>query len=159
MLVRAREVKKGLWELLGLEDAVKKLFTLGTGKKTVAAAKAGKRKLTPAPKLKLKATPKDAEPSPVDRIVQALEAHKSRAQLVKLGKQKDQLLRSLIPLYLVRHDKAADVSSGVVSKFWGLHGVKFAAPNAAKALRNHPGHTKGRFITPKGIEYVEAALR
>ena len=42
-------------------------------------------------------------------------------------------------------------------------GVTYAAPNAAKALRLHSGYAqdtkKGKAITPRGIQYVEEALK
>ena len=94
-------------------------------------------------------------------LVTALEAHSRRGELIKAGKKKDQLLRSLIPLYLVR--SGSGISSGVTSKFWQAHGVKYAAPNAAKALREHKGYSRvvkgGRQITPAGVKYVDGALK
>jgi hypothetical protein len=102
-----------------------------------------------------------AAPEALDVVLAALAASPKKAQLVKAGKQKDQLLRSLIPLYLAR-GTPAEVSSGVTSKFWAKHGVTYAAPNAAKALREHEGYAKrtktGPQITPQGVKYVEAAL-
>ena len=57
---------------------------------------------------------------------------------------------------------AFEVSSGTASKFWAKNGVSFAAPNVAKALREHVGYArrtaKGPQITPNGIKYVEQAL-
>jgi hypothetical protein len=94
-------------------------------------------------------------------VLEALEANPKKAALVKAGKQKDQLLRSLIPLYVAQNLRV-EVSSGVTSKFWATFGLKYAAPNAAKALREHVGYAKrtkqGNQITPNGVKYVEAAL-
>ena len=70
------------------------------------------------------------------------------------------LIASLIPLYVGRG--VIEVSSGLTSKFWAKHGVTYAAPNVAKALREHVGYArrtaKGPQITPNGIKYVEQAL-
>ncbi|WNG46951.1 hypothetical protein F0U60_24585 [Archangium minus] len=91
----------------------------------------------------------------------ALRAHPKQEVLVAAGRQKDQLLRSLIPLYLARA-LDVEVTSGTTSRFWGELGVTYAAPNAAKALRLHTGFAqdtkKGKAITSKGIKYVESAL-
>ena len=92
----------------------------------------------------------------------ALRGHARQKDLVSAGKEKDQLLRSLIPLYLA---KALDVevTSGTTSRFWSGLGVTYAAPNAAKALRLHAGYAqdtkKGKAITAKGVRYVEDALK
>lgn len=98
---------------------------------------------------------------PLSQLLAALQAHPSRAALLHLGNEKDQLLRSLIPLYLAR-DLSVEVSSGTTSRFWARQGVKFAAPNAAKALREHEGYSRrgadGPHITPAGVKYVEAAV-
>ncbi len=125
--------------------------------KTVKPAK----KLVPIAKQKISGA---SAPEPVDTLLKALESHPRRAVLVKAGqKQKDQLLRSLIPLYIARKAGKVDVSSGVTSKFWSLHGVKFAAPNAAKVLREHKGFSKrgsqGPAITDAGVKYVENAIK
>ncbi len=108
----------------------------------------------PAPRAR-----KPAEP--VAQLLQALEAHPQRAAILRAGKSKDQLLRSLIPLYLAQ-GLDVDVTSGTVTKLWARHGVKFAAPNAAKALREHEGYARrtsaGPLITPNGVKYVEDAL-
>jgi hypothetical protein len=108
------------------------------------------------------ATPQDASAA-VGRLVDALRAHPRQEDLVSAGKQKDQLVRSLIPLYLARATEAdVEVTSGTMSRFWGELGVTYAAPNAAKALRLHAGHAqdtrKGKVITPRGVQYVEEAL-
>jgi hypothetical protein len=97
----------------------------------------------------------------VSALVDALRAHPRQEELVVAGRQKDQLLRSLIPLYLARA-LDVEVTSGITSRFWGEFGVTYAAPNAAKALRLHTGFAqdtkKGKAITSKGIKYVESAL-
>jgi hypothetical protein len=97
----------------------------------------------------------------VEAVVSAFAKHPKKSQLIKAGKSKDQLLRSLVPLYVARGLKTP-VNSGLISRFWGKQGVRYAAPNAAKALRKHPGYTKagknGPQITAHGIKYVENAL-
>ena len=97
---------------------------------------------------------------PLTQLLANLDAHSKKAALIKAGKLKDQLLRSLIPLYVA---KGVEVSSGTTSKFWAKHGVTYAAPNVAKALREHVGYARrsakgGPQITPNGIKYVEQAL-
>jgi hypothetical protein len=98
---------------------------------------------------------------PVAQLLAALDVHPQRAALLRAGRGKDQLLRSLIPLYLAQ-GLDVDVTSGTVTKLWARHGVKFAAPNAAKALREHDGYSRrtsaGPLITPNGVKYVEDAL-
>jgi hypothetical protein len=105
--------------------------------------------------------PATTGPDPLTVVLAALDAHPKKAALIKAGKQKDQLLRSLIPLY-VAQKVDVEVTSGVASKLWAKHGVTFAAPNAAKVLREHAGYAKrnakGVLITPAGIKYVEDAL-
>jgi hypothetical protein len=103
-----------------------------------------------------------AEPGVVvGALVDALRAHPRQEELVAAGRQKDQLLRSLIPLYLARALEL-EVTSGTTSRFWGEFGVTYAAPNAAKALRLNTGFTqdtpRGKALTPKGVKYVESAL-
>lgn len=97
----------------------------------------------------------------VKRVAEALQSHPRHKDLVAAGQEKDQLLRSLIPLYLAR-SVGVEVTSGTTSRFWSQLGVSYAAPNAAKALRIHTGYAsetkKGRTITAKGIRYVEDAL-
>jgi len=153
MPFKAKKLKKGWFEILGLEQFIEArlqhaLRSLGGGKKAKKGAKATRT----------------APPSGnvVDDLVSALDRHHRKSELIRVGKtQKDQLLRSLIPLYLGRH-LGSEVTSGHVSKFWSLYGVKYAAPNAAKALREHVGYARqtklGRQITPNGIKYVEAAM-
>jgi hypothetical protein len=109
------------------------------------------------------AAPQDASVV-VARLVEALKAHPRHEALLSAGRQKDQLVRSLIPLYLARAVEAdVEVTSGTMSRFWGELGVTYAAPNAAKALRLHSGYAqdtkKGKAITPRGIQYVEEALK
>jgi hypothetical protein len=109
------------------------------------------------------AAPQDASVV-VARLVEALKAHPRYEALLSAGRQKDQLVRSLIPLYLARAVEAdVEVTSGTMSRFWGELGVTYAAPNAAKALRLHSGYAqdtkKGKAITPRGIQYVEEALK
>lgn len=155
----ARKTKKG-FEVQGLEQyidrRINELKKALTGK--VKAVKKAVRKLKPVRALKVKGP---AKPTALDLVLKSLEASNKRSTLIKAGKQKDQLLRSLIPLYLARSTDV-EITSGVVSKFWKLHGVKYAAPNAAKALREHVGYARntknGKQITPNGIKYVEQAL-
>ncbi|QSQ13503.1 hypothetical protein [Myxococcus landrumensis] len=100
----------------------------------------------------------------VGQLVEALRAHPRHEELRAAGKLKDQLVRSLIPLYLARAmELDMEVTSGTTSRFWGELGVTYAAPNAAKALRLHAGYAqdtkKGKAITPKGVQYVEETLK
>ena len=166
---KARKLEKGLFEVVGLETFIEqKLATwakkLGFGKATVVAApkKASARKMAKAPAAK-KSTSRGSVPSTLEQLVAKLDLHGKKSQLVRAGKQKDQLLRSLIPLYLAQKLNNVEITSGDTSDFWGLYGVKFLAPNAAKALREHVGYARrtrfGPQITPNGIKYVEAALK
>jgi hypothetical protein len=164
MAFKASKVKAGLFEIHGLEAFIEKKLAelaraLGLGTAAAAPAPAAK----PAPKAAKKAKPvpaKKAADEPLAQVLAALDAHPKKAALIKAGKQKDQLLRSLIPLYVAR--SGVEISSGTTSKFWAAHGVTYAAPNVAKALREHVGYArrtaKGPQITPNGIKYVEAAL-
>lgn len=98
----------------------------------------------------------------VKKLVEALQSHPQQKDIISAGQQqKDQLLRSLIPLYLAR-SLGLEVTSGTTSRFWSKLGVSYAAPNAAKALRIHTGYAsdskKGKTITAKGIRYVEDAI-
>lgn len=156
--------KNGKLEIHGLEAFIEKKFAefkkalgLAGGDGKSAAKKASK----PAKQAAKKAAPAKAA-TPLDQLLGALSSHPKGAALAKAGKQKDQLLRSLIPLYLARSLNGLEISSGTTSKFWAKNGVKYAAPNAAKALREHVGYArrtaKGPQITPNGIKYVEAAL-
>jgi hypothetical protein len=148
MAFKARKLKKGLFEIVGLEQFIDARIARLFG----AAKKTGKTVAS-----------KNTEPTGnvVDDLVAILNRHGKKAELIRAGKvHKDQLLRSLIPLYLGKN-LDSEVTSGHVSKFWSIYGVKYAAPNAAKALREHVGYARntktGRQITPNGIKYVEAA--
>ncbi|GMU05853.1 hypothetical protein [Corallococcus caeni] len=140
------------------------------GKKSAAKKAPAAKKAAPAkkksaakkaPAAKKAATSGAASEDAVSVLETALRGHARQKDLVSAGKEKDQLLRSLIPLYLA---KALDVevTSGTTSRFWSGLGVTYAAPNAAKALRLHAGYAqdtkKGKAITAKGIRYVEDAL-
>lgn len=152
--------KNGKLEIHGLEAFIEKKFA--EFKKALGLAGGGKKASSKkkAPAKKSAKAAKSADP--LDQLLGALSAHPKGAQLAKAGKQKDQLLRSLIPLYLARSLNGVEISSGTTSKFWARHGVKYAAPNAAKALREHVGYArrtaKGPQITPNGVKYVDAAL-
>lgn len=78
------------------------------------------------------------------------------------GKQRNQLLRSLVPLYIAK-DIEVDLNSGQIARVWKRFKVRYAGPNAAKALREHTGYAKrtanGRRITRAGVKYVETALK
>lgn len=171
MAFKASKLKAGLFEIYGLEAFIEKKLSelakaLGLAPKAAAPAPAAKPAPKAAPKAAKKAKPaaaKKAAPAsdePLAQVLAALDAHPKKAALIKAGKQKDQLLRSLIPLYVAR--SGIEISSGTTSKFWAAQGVTYAAPNVAKALREHVGYArrtaKGPQITPNGIKYVEAAL-
>ena len=169
MAFKAQQVKKGFFDIHGLEDFVERkvhdvMQALGLSGKTPAKAAAPAKKAPPAKKATAKkVAPVKAESGDaLGTVLTALDGHAKKASLIKAGKQKDQLLRSLIPLYIARNVNA-EVSSGVTSKFWAKFGVKYAAPNAAKALREHGGYSKrtknGNQITPNGVKYVESALK
>lgn len=97
----------------------------------------------------------------LEKLLAAFAQHPRKDELARAGHEKDQLLRSLIPLYVAR-SLGIDVSSVAISRFWKEQGIKYAGPNAAKALRQHVGYARntaiGRQITPNGVKYVEAAL-
>lgn len=160
MAFKATKGKKGLFEVHGLEDFIEgKINEL---KRALGLGKPASKKTAPAPKKAAAKKPAKAAASkdPLASLLAKLDAHPKKNDLVKAGKQKDQLLRSLIPLYVGRD---LDVSSGTTSKFWSKFGVKYAAPNVAKALREHVGYARrgkngGPQITPNGIKYVEGAL-
>ncbi|NBC43600.1 hypothetical protein HRD49_32515 [Corallococcus exiguus] len=128
-------------------------------KKAAPAKKKSAAKKAPAAKKAASsgATSEDA----VSVLETALRGHARQKDLVSAGKEKDQLLRSLIPLYLAK-SLDVEVTSGTTSRFWSGLGVTYAAPNAAKALRLHAGYAqdtkKGKAITAKGVRYVEDAL-
>lgn len=172
MAFKASKGKSGLFEIHGIEEYIEKKVTelralFGLAAKPTAKvekpapAPVAKPAKKPAAAKKAKPAAKAAANDPIDALSAAFEAHPKKAALIKGGKQKDQLLRALIPLY-VGAKAGLDVSSGTTSKFWAKHGVKFAAPNAAKALREHVGYArrtaKGVQITPNGVKYVETAL-
>ena len=149
MAFKARKLKKGWFEIVGLEQYIETRIARLFGAAKKGGKKAEKAAVAPTGNV-------------VDDLVAVLNRHNKKAELLRAGKvHKDQLLRSLIPLYLGR-TLDTEVTSGHVSKFWSLYGVKYAAPNAAKALREHVGYARntrlGRQITPNGLRYVEAAM-
>jgi len=159
MAFKASKSKSGLFEIHGLEAFIEKKVAevrsaLGLAAKTPAPAKKAAK-----PAKKAAAPAKKADP--LVQLISALDGNGKKAALIKAGQQKDQLLRSLIPLYVAKG--AFEVSSGTTSKFWSKHGITFAAPNVAKALREHVGYArrtaKGPQITPNGMKYVEQALK
>lgn len=114
-----------------------------------------------APVARKPAGPKPRKAEAHQDLALALKQHKRAKELLRAGKQRDQLLRALIPLYLAQPG-GLEINSGGISAFWKQQGVAFAGPNAAKALREHVGHAtksgRGWQITPNGVRYVEAAL-
>ena len=171
MAFKASKAKSGFFEIHGLEAFIEQKVAelkhvLGLdlrGAKAAPAVQAAKPLQAAKRPVKKAAAPKQARPvrkGPLDEVLAALDAHPQKAGLIKAGKQKDQLLRSLIPLYVAQGN--VEVSSGTMSKFWAKHVVKYAAPNAAKALRQHTGYArrtaKGQQITANGVKYVEQAL-
>jgi hypothetical protein len=169
MAFKAKKLKKGFFEVHGIEEFIEARLRELQAALGLGGAKAAPKAPAPTPAAKkvkaaapAPAAKKAAEPvTSLKLILDALAQHPKKADVVKAGKAKDQLLRSLIPLYLVRHANV-EVTSGATSNFWKANGVKYAAPNAAKALREHVGYAKatknGRVITPNGVKYVEAAL-
>ncbi|RZJ08977.1 MAG: hypothetical protein EON50_18260 [Acidovorax sp.] len=149
---RAPKVKKAA----GKKTAAKKAPAKKAAAKKAPARKAAAKK---APARKSAAQP--ASEDAVGVLETALRGHARQKDLVSAGKEKDQLLRSLIPLYLAR-SLDVEITSGTTSRFWSGLGVTYAAPNAAKALRLHAGYAqdtkKGKAITAKGVRYVEDAL-
>lgn len=161
MHFKAIKVKKGSFKILGLEAYLEsKIRDLKAALGLTKAPRAGTKSKAAAKKAKAPA--RTAKRTELEVLLHALSSHRQRKALIKAGKQKDQLLRSLIPLYLGR-TVDLPVSSGLASQFWAAQGVTFAAPNAAKALRQKPGHSRrtrqGPVITSTGIAYVEQALR
>lgn len=184
MAFQASRAKSGLFEIHGLEEFIEQKvaelkLALGLIDEPKASKKlsggAGKtrkrRKATNGAAMRQPgaggktqrargATPAGNEEGPLSQVLEGLEAHPRKAELIEAGKRKNQLLRSLIPLYLARG--SVEISSGTTSKFWARCGVTYAAPNAAKALRQHPGYSKrtaqGPRITQTGVKYVEKAL-
>ena len=132
MAFKAQQVKKGFFDIHGLEDFVERkvhdvMQALGLSGKTPAKAA---KKAAPVKKPAKTATAKKVAPVKAESgdalgtVLTALDGHAKKASLIKAGKQKDQLLRSLIPLYIARNVNA-EVSSGVTSKFWAKFGVKY----------------------------------
>ena len=159
MAFKARKVKKGFFEVQGIEEFIDKKWReldkkVEELRKSLGLGKAAGKKAKKAPKAKKPLTT-------LDKLFAAVEASPRRNELIKAGRQKDQLLRALIPLYVGRSVNA-EISSGATSKFWSKYGVKFAAPNAAKALREHVGYARrtknGPQITPNGVRYVDDAI-
>jgi hypothetical protein len=131
--------------------------------KTAAPKAAAKSVAKASPARAGTKAPRAQSSQAVTQLVDALKGHPQQKDLVTAGQQqKDQLLRSLIPLYLARALNL-EVTSGTTSRFWGTFGVSYAAPNAAKALRMNTGYAqetrKGKAITSKGVRYVEQALK
>jgi hypothetical protein len=165
MAFKASKGKSGLFEVHGIEEFLEKKLAelrkaLGLG--GAASPKKAVKKSQPKKPANVKKPATAVPTDPAAQLLKALDGNAKKAALIKAGKQKDQLLRSLIPLYVARNVNA-EVSSGVTSKFWAKFGVKYAAPNAAKALREHGGYSKrtknGNQITPNGVKYVESALK
>lgn len=167
MAFKASKLKSGLFEIHGLEAyfeqkvaELRAALGLKPVAKKAAPAPAAPKKKKAAPVKKAAAAAPAASTDPLAQLVAAFEGHAKKAALIKAGKQKDQLLRALIPLYVSKAQ--FEVSSGTASKFWAKYGVTFAAPNVAKALREHVGFArrtaKGPQITPNGIKYVEMSL-
>lgn len=95
-------------------------------------------------------------------VLEALQRHHRKLDLVKVGKHRDSLLRALIPLCLMQNS-GMRVTSGTTQRLWRKFGVKVQATVMAKALRERVGYSRctrlGPKITPNGVKYVEAALR
>lgn len=152
-------------------SGAKKKPTARQAQAVASSTKAEKRTTRPAAKTKKRVRASKVPASSanghggtaVEQLLAALHSHPRQHELISAGKQKDQLVRSLIPLYLARSlDADFEVTSGTTSRFWGELGVSYAAPNAAKALRLHGGYAqdtqKGKAITPRGVQYVEEML-
>jgi hypothetical protein len=97
------------------------------------------------------------------RLQETFNRHRRAADLAAAGKQRDSLLRALIPLYIAHTDGIENlITCGVTQRFWRAHRVKVQATVMAKALREHVGYARhthaGMQITPNGVKYVEAAL-
>ena len=119
MAFKAFKAKSGLFEIHGLEAFIEKKFA--ELKKAFGGASKPAPKKAPARAAKKSAPAKKVSVAkdPLAAVLKSLDAHPKRAALIKAGKQKDQLLRSLIPLYVSRG--GVEVSSGVTSKFWAKH--------------------------------------
>jgi hypothetical protein len=156
---KARKLKKGLFEVVGLEAYIEKKFA--ELKKALTFAAMGTRPTRTAAKAP-KARGQVKTEGPLAQVISALNKHPRKANLIRVGREeKDQLLRSLVPLYVARQLNL-EITSGMISRFWKMHGVSYAAPNAAKALREHVGYARatrtGRQITPNGVKYVDQAI-
>ena len=127
----ARKLTNGQFEIAGLDVYVKQVISHLLRHFRPKAAR------TPRPN---GAAPRTSD-STVGALHKAFASQAKRGQLIRLGKEKDQLLRSLIPLYVARKGDL-HLSSGAISRFWAAHGVKYAPPNAAKALREHVGYAR-----------------
>lgn len=159
MAFKASRSKSGLFEIHGIESYLEK--KLGELRKALGIGGAKKKAARkPAKKSSAKKPAVAVAADPLALLTRALESSGKKAALIKAGKQKDQLLRALIPLYLA--NGKFEVTSGISTRFWAKQGVSFAAPNVAKALREHVGYArrtaKGPQITPNGTKYVDAAL-
>lgn len=150
-----RRLRNGQIEIVGLEAYIARELA----KKGARAASVRQR---PAKKAVRVTTTAKSRRSSLTSLTRALTKHPRRNQIVKAGKHKDQLFRSLVPLYLARN-LGVEVNSGLISRFWKKLGVSYASPNAAKALRLHAGFARstraGRQITQNGVKYVEKLLR
>ncbi len=155
---KLRKLKGELFEILGLEAYLEKKL----GRLKAASPKALELKpavaLVEAKKPKRGAVKEDPSLAALEGV---LAKHPRKAELLRAGTQKDQLLRSLVPLYLARSG-GVEVNSGLISRFWKAHGVVYATSNAAKALREHAAYSKqtktGRQISSEGVKYVESAV-
>lgn len=167
---RLRRLIGEIFERLGLDAILERQLARlkaalswapAAGPQTVGnapSADAGQPPPTASPRSKTSSRPAG---DPVETLLAQLLKHPEREALIEAGTQKDQLLRSLVPLYLAQ-GLGLEVNSGVISRFWQAHSVSYAASNAAKALRQNEGHARtvagGREITPVGVAYVETAL-
>jgi hypothetical protein len=163
MAFKASKGKSGLFEVHGIEEFLEKKLAelrkaLGLG--GAASPKKAVKKSQPKKPANVKKPATAVPTDPAAQLLKALDGNAKKAALIKAGKQKDQLLRSLIPLYLSKG--AFEVTSGTTTRFWATQGISFAAPNVAKALREHVGYArrtaKGAQLTPNGVKYVETAL-
>lgn len=84
-------------------------------------------------------------------------------RLVKIGRRnRDTLLRALIPLYLLfRAESSLVLDSGDLRIFWRGRRLNTTSSILNRALRTHIGYARhvagGWQITPNGVRYVEAA--
>jgi hypothetical protein len=99
--------------------------------------------------------------TPEAQVASAMRAHPMARALIRAGRRRDQLLRSLIPLYIARQ-LVLDLDAGEIARVWRAFDVNYAVPNAAKALREHLGYARrtrtGRRISSAGVKYVERAV-